>query len=213
MARPPITRAHPYTPQRGQFAGQTFHTERQYRNALARGKGFSSWGAQQAAAKPARSISVLTSFRPAERDAARRALSAITDMRNEGLSMKQAAANNGTTTAAMKRYAGPALEKTANGRYQAKPYDRLVRRLHFLTPSGLISLDVRDSRSASKIGRYWTAVTRFLETGDERGLRPFQGKGVTVDKRFYPFITDPALLERLGAAGEISFEDLYADVA
>ena len=74
MARPPITRANPYTPHRGQFAGQTFHSERQYRNALARIKGFSSWGAQQAAAKPVRSFAALTAFRSTERDAARRAL-------------------------------------------------------------------------------------------------------------------------------------------
>ncbi len=46
MARPPITRAHPYTPQRGRFAGVTFTSERQYRNALARAKGFASWSAQ-----------------------------------------------------------------------------------------------------------------------------------------------------------------------
>jgi hypothetical protein len=134
-------------------------------------------------------------------------------MRTEGLSMKQAAKHNGTSTAAMKRYAGPALEKMPSGRYQAKPYDRLARRLHFLTPQGLISLDVRDSRSASKIALHWAAVARFLETGDERGLQPFQGKGVTVDKRFYPFVTDPDLLERLGDEGQVSFEDLYADVA
>jgi len=35
MPRRPITSAHPYTPGRGPLAGQTFTSERQYRNALA----------------------------------------------------------------------------------------------------------------------------------------------------------------------------------
>lgn len=43
MPRPQITRVNPWTPTRGQFAGRTFHTEREYRNALAAAKGFRSW--------------------------------------------------------------------------------------------------------------------------------------------------------------------------
>ena len=42
MPRLPITRAHPYTPRSGAFTGRRFYSERQYRNALARRKGFSS---------------------------------------------------------------------------------------------------------------------------------------------------------------------------
>jgi len=213
MARPSITRANPYTPRRGSHAGITFTSERQYRNALARDKGFRSWDAQRAAAKPARSVAALAAMRPSEREAARRALDALTRMRGEGVSLTQAASRSGTTVAAVKRYAGPALEKQPGGRFTAKPFDRLSARLLFLTPTGRVPLDVKDSRSRSKIASHQAAVDRYLRTGDDRALRRFRGKGVTVAKRFYPFLTDSAALDRLQGAGEVSFEDLYADVA
>jgi hypothetical protein len=213
MARPPITRANPYTPHRGSLAGNTFTTERRYRDALARLKGFASWDAQRAAAKAPRSAAAFARLRPAERDASRRALDAISKMRTEGLSLTQAAAKSGTTVGAVKKYAAPALEKTPGGRYQATAFDRLYRRMEFLTPNGKVALEVRDSRSASRIAGYWNAVDHYLRTGDDRHLRPYRGKGVTVGKRFYPFVTDLPTLDRLAAAGEVSFEDLYVMAA
>ena len=41
-----------FTPKKGIFAGQTFSSERQYRNALAQRKGYSSWSAWRRAPKP-----------------------------------------------------------------------------------------------------------------------------------------------------------------
>jgi hypothetical protein len=213
MARPPITRANPYTPHGGSLSGITFTSERQYRNALARLKGFSSWDAQRAAAKAPRTAAAAATLRPAEREASRRALDAVSRMRTEGLSLKQAAAKSGTTVAAVKRYAAPALEKTPSGRYKATAYDRLYRRMEFLTPSGKIALEVRDSRSASRVAGYWNAVDHYLRTGDDRQLRRYRGKGIIVGKRFYPFVTDLPTLDRLAGAGEVRFEDLYAMAA
>jgi hypothetical protein len=59
MARPPITRTNPYTPRSGRLAGQTFTSERQYRNALARLKGFSSWDAERRARRPHPALAVI----------------------------------------------------------------------------------------------------------------------------------------------------------
>ena len=88
MGRKPITRANPYTPTRGAFAGQTFDTERQYRNALAKQKGFASWYAQQRAGPAAPS---LTSLRPSERHARHLAFEALGLMRKEQLPLTKAA--------------------------------------------------------------------------------------------------------------------------
>ena len=77
MPRLPITRARPYTPQRGSLAGQTFHSERQYRNALARSHGFKSFATQQRSAKVVRSRAAYEKLRPSEREARDRALDAI----------------------------------------------------------------------------------------------------------------------------------------
>lgn len=211
MPRPPITRARPYTPTSGKLAGVTFTSERQYRNALARTKGYRSWGAQQQAAKRTRSGADVARLRPDEQQARRRALDAVAIMRKESLSLGQAARAAGTTTAAIKRHAGPALERDNRGRYGAKASDHLVRPMLVLTPDGLITLDVRDSRTASKIAAHHNAVKHYLDTGDDRALRAFRGRrgGVTVGKRFYPFITDTSVLDRLADAGELAFDDLY----
>ena len=130
-------------------------------------------------------------------------------MRREGLSLGRAAREAGTTAAAVKRHAGPALAKTAGGRYRATATDRLTRPMLVPTPAGPVALDVRDSRSASRLGAYWAAVRRYLDTGDTSGLRTFRGKGIRLNKRFHPFVTDTDQLDPLADAGELAFDDLY----
>ena len=209
MARPPITRKNPYTPKSGQFAGITFTSERQYRNALARAKGFRSWSDQQRQSRKVRSADDAVKLRPSEMEARQRALDALSRMRTDGLSMSAAAREAGTTVNAIKRHAGTALVQTEGGRYRAKRTDRISRALQFPTESGMITLHVRDSRSASRTSAYWHAVRRYIATGDDKGLRKFRGKVVRVNKRGYPFVTDTDVLDRLFDAGELSFDDIY----
>jgi hypothetical protein len=80
---------------------------------------------------------------------------------------------------------------------------------------GPILLDVRDPHDRSMVGAHWSAVGRYLETGDDRALGRFSGQGVTVNTRFYPFITDPDTLLDLADAGVLTFNDIYelADTA
>jgi hypothetical protein len=109
---------------------------------------------------------------------------------------------------AVQRHVGSALQKRS-GRWQAKPYDRFARTVRFITPRGVIPLDVRDSRSATRVAEHWNAVRRFIETGDERPLRRFRGKSVTSNKLAYPFVTDLETLKRLANVGELRFDTLY----
>lgn len=213
MARPPVTRANPYSPKRGRFVGLTFTSERQYRNALARAKGYDSWSAQQRSRRTAGSVEAISQLRPSERQARDRALEALQLMRRDGLSLTRAAKQVGTTPNAVRRHAGRALKQTSSGGYRAKAYDRMVREMVFLTPNGIEVLPIRDSRSASKLAHYMAAVDHYLRTGDDSRLRRFRGKGIWVEKRFRPFITDLDLLDRLANAGEVSFEELYARAA
>lgn len=212
MARPPITRARPYTPKSGNVAGITFTSERQYRNALARAKGYASWGAQQKQSRKVRGAEDVGKLRPSERTARSRALDAVSRMRTDGLSLKAAAKEVGTTVNAVKRHAGPALQRQGGGRYAATASDRLVRTLNFPTETGITGLDIRDSRSARRVAAYWNAVKTYLETGDASGLRQFQGRYIRVNKRAYVFITDTRTLNRLADAGELSFDDIYDDM-
>lgn len=209
MARPPITKTRPYTPKRGAFVGRIFTSERQYRNALARGKGFRSWNEQQRVQRAVRSAAGLARLRPAAQEAYERALEALALMRRKGVSLTRAAREVRTTPNTVRRYAGSATRKASNGRYVAKPSDRLIRRMRFLTPRGRITLDVTNSRTATRIARYFAAVDRYLKTGKTDALRQFRRKAIRVGKVAYPFLTDPRTLDRLANAGEVVFEDLY----
>lgn len=140
-----------------------------------------------------------------------RALEALSLMRTRGLSLTAAVEETGTSRRTMLKYAGRALEKDESGEWEPKPWDRIIRRMKFLKPSGVITLPVRDSRSAEKISRYWRAVQTYLDTGNPDPLRPFQGEHVQVKGLKHPFVTDLETIERNQLGGTIRFENIYAD--
>lgn len=139
----------------------------------------------------------------------RRAQDALRRMR-QGKSLTRAARAAHTTPATVKRYER-GIVKRRKRRFVAEPYDRQPRQLKFLSPDGIILLDIRDSRVASRLGSYWSAVDYFLRTGDTSRLRPFQGKSVRSGGQRHAFLTDPQTIERLANAGVVSFEEIYHD--
>jgi len=112
------------------------------------------------------------------------------------------------------RAAPRAFRKLKNGRYAATTIDRILRVLVMPTRKGLREIGVRDSRQASLLGQYWTAVERYRDTGDASALRKFRGKYITdaTGKRVR-LLTDRRALDQLGSAGVLSFETLYAKAA
>jgi hypothetical protein len=205
MARPPISRKRPWTPSRGPFKGRTFTSERQYRNALARRKGFRSWAAQQRAPRTVRRTGELEVLHPSEREARRAALDALTYMRRENLSLTAAADRAGTTPAAVLRHAGPALEQKS-GRYMVRPGDRLLRVMSVLGQQGLVhGVEVRGSRAASLVGEHWSAIDHYLRTGDDSRLAAMDGKSVAG----IPLETDPYAIDDWERRGELEIEDIY----
>ncbi len=202
-----------YTPKRGPLRGQEFANEYQYRAALARHQGYRSRNAKRRAPKPIFRQRDVARLPRREQRAREHALDAIRLMRRDGtLTIEQAARQAGTTVDTMLRYAGAALDKRG-GRYYAKPYDRFARAMEFLSPQGRIWLEVRDSRSRERIGAYWNAVRRYVETGDDRPLRQFRGRSVRIDKGSYPYVTDTGTLDRLASAGELGFDSIYPQAA
>jgi hypothetical protein len=113
-----------------------------------------------------------------------------------------------TTLRTIQKYAGEAL-KQLEGRYVADPTDRLRRVMRVLTPRGLEAVPIHRSGTASRLAQYWSAVDRYLKTGEDTRLLRFRGRSFRAQKHTYPFLTDLPLLERLAAAGEVRFEDLY----
>ena len=134
-----------------------------------------------------------------------RALTALSLMRTERLSLRRAADRAGTTPRTVHRHVGAALRKNGR-RYVATPADRLGRSLQvFTADAGVVELTLRGSRPASVVGAHWNAIHRFLATGDEGSLAPFVGRSVAG----HHLETDPSVIERLGRRGELQFEDLY----
>ena len=135
----------------------------------------------------------------------------LSAMRVQGLSLRQAAREHGVSTQTVRRHAGSALRKTSRGTYKPRTRDTMLRLLVVPTPEGLVEIAVRDSRSASIVGEYWNAVQEFLQTGDDAGLQRFRGQSIVdAEGRRITLLTDLDDLERLGAAGVLSFESLYA---
>ncbi len=73
-----------------------------------------------------------------------------------------------------------------------------------------VQVVVGDFASASKVGRFMSAVSHFSRTNDPAGLREFAGESVTdVSGRTHPFETRPNALYRLASAHDQSFEQIY----
>lgn len=147
----------------------------------------------------------------ASAQAERRVARGVSLMR-KGLSRKQAARRAKTTPPTMQKYGKTAIRRR-EGRYHAAPADQMRRPMRVLTEQGVTVADVRSSRVASRLSKYWGAVDHYLRTGDRTRLRSYQGKRMRAGGHLFEFITDPDLLARLAEAGEVRFEDLYETTA
>jgi hypothetical protein len=88
--------------------------------------------------------------------------------------------------------------------------DDLPRRMLLYSDGRAIVVIVGDFESASKIGRFMSAVRHFLRTNRLAALREFEGESVTdVLGRSHPFETRPNALYRLASAHDQSFEHIY----
>jgi hypothetical protein len=137
----------------------------------------------------------------------------VTEVR-VGASLRQASRKFDLNPRKVSQLARPALRKNRNGRWAARTHDRLLRVLVIPTPGGLREIGMRDSRQATLLGKYWNAVERYRDTGDSSALREFRGKYIIdASGKQVALLTDLRELDRLGSAGVLSFESLYARAA
>jgi hypothetical protein len=135
-------------------------------------------------------------------------------MRSEGTSLTKTSREFGLDPRKVKAQAGSALRKTKSGRYVARPSDKLLRVLVIPSRDGLTEVVVKDSAVASKIAEYSDAVQKYLRTGDASKLKKFRRIKLLDEKgNRIKLVTDLAELEKLGSAGVLSFESLYAKAA
>jgi hypothetical protein len=146
---------------------------------------------------------------PRERRAYTRAVRVVGRVRG-GEPYRQALRAERTTDATVRRYAGAVLYRTRSGDVRARARDSLVRLLLVPTPDGPRRLPIRGSAEASILGRYWAAVKRYLDTGNDRDLRRLERQRRTVAdvagiRHRLPF--DRATLRRLAQRGRLDLED------
>jgi hypothetical protein len=201
MAKRPRNAGGPYTPQRGAHAGEPFPSYRQYRNVIERERGFASLFARQRQHRPTYTPELLSGLSPPERAARERAWKAAELKRaDKGLSKAEAARRASTTPNAIEKYVGPAWPSS-------------LTRWSFLTEDGIITLDVRNPKTSSTIGRYWSAVRKYLDGKVDADLRKFKGKSITVNGEPYKFVTDTDVIDYWAEAGELRIEYASGDVA
>jgi hypothetical protein len=137
---------------------------------------------------------------------------AVSKMRADRISLTKASRESGVSPRMVKRLAAPALWKLNNGRYAAKRNDRIFRVVIAVTRHrGPVEVATTDFRQASKAGKHSAAVQRYTETGDNSALARFKNKYlVDAQGKRIALMTDLDDLDRLGSAGELSFESLYA---
>jgi hypothetical protein len=140
-----------------------------------------------------------------------RVLGVVSKMRREKVSLTQASRDAGISPRTVTRWGKTALQKQKNGKYVAKKSDNLLRLVMIPTPDGMRDIAVRNSKQVTLLAEYWNALHRYLQTGDSTPLKKFQGKHIRdangVD---IPLSVDLIELNRLGSAGVLSFESLYA---
>lgn len=138
----------------------------------------------------------------------------ISKMRADRMSLRQASCEFGLDPRFVVRLGKSALRKRKNGQYVARRSDKLLRILAVPTPDGVREVATRDSKEATQLGKYWAAVQKYLQTGNESGLKKFRRKRITdASGKKIPLVLDTAVLDQLGSAGVLSFESLYAKTA
>jgi hypothetical protein len=145
------------------------------------------------------------------KDTWERVIEAISKMRNGKVSLTQAAREARISPRTVTKYGRSALRKGKSGKYTVKKNDNLLRVLSIPTGEGPRTIAIRGSKQASLLGEYWNAVHRYLQTGDTSRLKEFRGQKITDASGVeMPLLVDPAALNRLGSAGVLSFESIYA---
>ena len=137
------------------------------------------------------------------------ALEALNLMRTAGWSLTKSAQSVGLTRPEALVHVRRALRRR-RGRWKAKKWDRLTREMKFWDEKGAMKVEVKDSRTAAKIGAYANAVKTYLSTGDSERLDQFRNQTFQSNGETYEYLTDLTVLEILGSVGEVSFEDLYS---
>jgi lambda repressor-like predicted transcriptional regulator len=133
-----------------------------------------------------------------------RAFRAISRMRHDGLSLLQAAREEGTTPATVRNRL-PATLRFKKGRWVVTKSDRYVRLLSLPGPHGPVTVRARGSEEARFASAYLASIARWARTEKPYELAPFHGKNIGD----FELITASRTLRALSDAGLLQLDSLY----
>jgi hypothetical protein len=137
-----------------------------------------------------------------EKNTYNRALHVLARMRRTGESLTAASREEHIDPRTVRKY----LKTELRGRGEPTKVDRRNRNMLMPTALGNAPVRIRGSKKASELGKYMSAVGRYLRTGDVEALAGFEGKSMGG----HAFITNPDLLSSLAQAGALTLDEIYA---
>lgn len=100
--------------------------------------------------------------------------------------------------------------KKVRRKWIPKEYDRISRVMNVYENGKQVSIEIDDSRTASKIGKYNNAVKQFLTTGDKKVLEEFKKSFKDAQGKLHYFEINPnKLTEIMEAQEEPEFFEIY----
>jgi len=92
--------------------------------------------------------------------------------------------------------------KKVKGKWIAKSQDRISRIMSIYENGKEEWIEIKDSRTASRIGKYNSAVKEFLRTGNKDVLEPYKKPFKDVEGKIHYFETDPDRLYEIEESQE-----------
>lgn len=135
-----------------------------------------------------------------------KALHVLARKRRTGETLTAAAREEHIDARTVRKYLGIELRGFVAGRTRPTSADRRRRRMLVPTPRGPAPVTIHGSNQASQLGRYMSAVGKFLRTGDTDALDEFEGQSIAG----HPLITDPDTLSSLAQGGALQLDAIYA---
>ncbi len=136
-----------------------------------------------------------------------RALHVLARMRRTDVSLTAAAREEHIDPRTVRKYLGAELRGLAKqGRTLPTKADRRRRDMLVPTSRGATPVVIHGSTEASQLGRYMSAVGKYLRTGETDALEEFAGQSIAG----HFLITDPEQLSSLAQAGALQLDQIYA---
>ena len=146
---------------------------------------------------------------PREKLARERALEVLSHARRSGQSLSRLSREHRISTkSVLKATHG---FKKVKGRWRAEKIDRISRIMAINEDGKELFIEVTNSRYATLIGKYHSAVKEYLNTGNTDVLAEFEGKRVKDSSgKWHTLETDPSAIREINARREEpEFYDIY----